>query len=81
MTLIAAFRQQVTSTAQEGCAVFATVMNNNLVNIVAGNSALLFPINHICLGCKLIKMIKLAQALLPCDHAPVEIRLIIFPLF
>jgi len=28
MTLITAFRQQVTATAREGCGVFATVMNN-----------------------------------------------------
>lgn len=28
-----------------------------------------------------LSMIKLAQALLPCDHAPVEISWIIFPSF
>lgn len=50
-----------------------------LVEVVVGNSAFLFLIECIHLGCKLVKMMELAQALPPCDHTPAEVNQIISP--
>lgn len=54
-------------------------MRGILVNVVAGNSAFLFPVKCIHLGCKLVKTMGLAQAAPARHHAPAEVRQIIPP--
>lgn len=54
-------------------------MRGILVNVVAGNSAFLFPVKCIHLGCKLVKTMGLAQAAPARHHAPAEVRQIVPP--